>query len=125
LKQRDVYWGAAVLAAAGFALLRFWPSVTLRRAIAVLIGLAFLTGAIVALYHVAVEQRWIDATCDVSGVGPLAFDVNATFVAPKCDEILWSMFGVSMAGWNALISILLAGTSFVIAAAPSHAVEEV
>jgi disulfide bond formation protein DsbB len=125
LKQRDVYWGAAALAAAGFALLRFWPSVTLRRAMAVLIGLAFLTGAIVALYHVAVEQHWIEATCDASQVGPLApFDVNATFVAPKCDEIAWSMLGVSMAGWNALISILLAGTSFVVASAPSQAVEE-
>jgi disulfide bond formation protein DsbB len=125
LKQRDVYWGAVALAAVGFALLRFWPSVTLRRAIAVLIGLAFLTGAIVALYHVAVEQHWVVATCDVNDVGPLApFDVNATFVTPKCDEIAWSMFGVSMAGWNALISMLLAATSFVVASAPSQTVEE-
>jgi disulfide bond formation protein DsbB len=126
LKQRDVYWGAAALAAAGFVLLRFWPRVTLRRGIAVLLGIAFLTGAIVALYHVAVEQHWVVATCDASDVGVIApFDPNATFVAPKCDEIAWSMLGVSMAGWNALISVLLATASFVVASAPAQvAVEE-
>jgi len=27
----------------------------------------------------------------------------------RCDEIAWSLFGVSMAGWNALLSLGLAG----------------
>jgi disulfide bond formation protein DsbB len=27
----------------------------------------------------------------------------------RCDEIAWSLFGVSMAGWNLLASLLVAG----------------
>ena len=36
--------------------------------------------------------------------------MNQIMAAPlvRCDEIPWSLFGVSMAGWNALISFALA-----------------
>ncbi|MGE0829166.1 MAG: disulfide bond formation protein B [Hyphomonadaceae bacterium] len=125
LKQRDVYWGAAAIAALGFAAIRFWPRVTLQRAAAALLGLAFLTGSIVALYHVGVEQGLVNATCDVVDPSRIrAFDVNATFQAPNCDEIAWSMFGISMAGYNAMISLALATMSFLIAFAPAQAAQE-
>lgn len=123
LKQRDVYWGAIALAVLGFAATRFYPQQTLRRAVAVLLGLAFVTGAIVALWHVAVEQKWVTFQCETAGGRIPAFNPDATFAPPKCDEIQWAMFGISMAGWNALVSILLAGASFVVAAAPKPQAE--
>jgi disulfide bond formation protein DsbB len=27
----------------------------------------------------------------------------------RCDEIAWSMLGISMAGWNVILSLILAG----------------
>ena len=27
----------------------------------------------------------------------------------RCDAIVWSLFGISMAGWNAILSAILAG----------------
>lgn len=117
-KQRQIYWGAALVAVLGLAATRVWTGHTVKRAVAVLLGLAFVTGAIVALYHVAVEQKWLTATCDVGGGRIPTFDVNATFSVPQCDEIQWQWLGISMAGWNALASILLASASFLVAASP-------
>lgn len=125
LKQRDVYWGVAAIAVAGFALVRFWPRVTLRRAVATLLGLGFLTGAMVALYHVAVEQKWVTAQCDAVDLGAIrAFSVDGTFTTPHCDEIAWQFLGVSLAGYNVLFSLALAAVSFLIAFAPSPPPED-
>ncbi|MBL8548828.1 MAG: disulfide bond formation protein B [Hyphomonadaceae bacterium] len=125
LKQRDVYWGVAAIAVGGLAVLRFWPRITLRRAIAALLGLGFLTGAIVAFYHVAVEQRWVAAQCDAVDIGAIrTFSVDGTFTTPNCDEIAWSLLGVSLAGYNVLFSLAMAAVSFLIAFAPSPPPED-
>ena len=39
--------------------------------------------------------------------------------APSCEDAAWRMAGLSMAGYNVLISLALAGLSFLAAAAPS------
>lgn len=125
LTQREVYWGAAGVAAAGLIVLRLWPRLTLRRAFAALLGLAFLTGALVAAYHVAVENHWVVARCELGDVGDIvAFNPNGTFQVPNCDAVQWSLLGISMAGYNALISLFLAAASFVIAFAPAPPVDE-
>ena len=60
------------------------------------------------------------------GAGSTADLLNKILAAPviRCDQVQWSFLGTSMAGWNALISMLLAATSFVVASAPSQTVEE-
>src|SRR5262249_26238274 len=91
LHQRDGYWGIAGIGAAGFLALRAWPGVTLARAAAVLLGLGFLTGALVAGYHVAVEHHWLQARCDAVDINQIrAFNVNGTFQAPNCEDVQWS-----------------------------------
>lgn len=115
LRQREVYWGAILLALVGLLCLKFWPRPGLRRAVGVFLGLVFLTGALVAGYHVATEVGLVAARCDTFGVPaaftPLGAD-ETPIVAPKCDEVAWSLFGISMAGYNALISFGLAALSF-------------
>ena len=81
----------------------------------VLSGLGFAASAGLGVFHVGVEQKWWEGT---AGCHAPAFDpnlsieeltqqmLNTDFVA--CDEVAWSLFGLSMPGWNALISILLA-----------------
>ncbi len=70
---------------------------------------AAITGGI-GVYHAGVEQKWWDgpSACTSSGMQGLSTDdlMNKIMNAPlvRCDEIPWDMFGVSMAGWNAIIS---------------------
>lgn len=76
---------------------------------------SMLAGVGIAGYHVGVEQHWwpgpdaCAATLDIGAMTPeqLLTQLRAAPVVP-CDEIAWSLFGVSMAGWNALLSLGLA-----------------
>lgn len=87
----------------------------------VLAVLAFL-GAIAAsataaigVYHTGVERAWWDgpAACSSTDIsGQSAQDLFAQIMAAplvRCDEVPWEMFGLSMASWNAVASIGLAG----------------
>lgn len=120
LDQRNWHWGVVAVSTAALLTLRFNPG--WARWIAALVGLVLLGSFAQAAYHVAVEQHWVIAQCDVrinmDDLRPLDFEGEV--VVPKCDEIAWSLFGVSMAGYNALISLALALTSFVVAAAPER-----
>ena len=59
-----------------------------------------------------------DARIDLDDIRPLDFD--GPIEAPRCDQIAWSMFGISMAGYNALISLALALASFAVALLPER-----
>ena len=117
LAQREWHWGVLAVSLVMLIVLRFRPDFS--KWAAVVIGLVLLGSAAMGAYHVAVEQHWVTAQCEV-GAGSLTFDPNATVVAPSCDQIAWSLFGISMAGYNALISLLLALASFAVALAPER-----
>lgn len=76
---------------------------------------AALSSAGVGLYHVGVEQGWWEGptSCSAGAIGGI--DANDLFdqimAAPliRCDDIAWQFAGLSMAGWNMVISLLLAG----------------
>jgi len=115
LYQRIAPGVAAVLA--GVALLPMLPTVG-ARALVALIGLAFAANAALAGYHVGVEQHWWAGTPQCGGgaaapptvSGSLA-DLRASLDAPEivpCDAVAWSLFGISVAGYNILISLGLA-----------------
>ena len=84
------------------------------RVLAWLGALAALTTAAVGLYHAGVEQRWWEGptTCTSGSTEGMSVDellesiLNAPLV--RCDEIAWQLAGLSMAGWNALLSLALA-----------------
>lgn len=85
-----------------------------RAALLVLAAAGLAISAGIALYHVGVEWKWWGgpAACSggiASGL-PLEELRRRLLGAPvvRCDEIPWSLFGVSMAGWNFLISGALA-----------------
>ena len=127
LRQREVYWAAMAIAAIGLAAPRFWKSPFLPRAICALLGGAFLVGAAVAIYHAGVEWKFWPGptTCTSVNTGALsAEDIakalgSVSHVTP-CDEAAWRdpVVKLSMAGWNALASLALAGLSFLAAATP-------
>ena len=112
-----IYQRYAYLGAAAFGLLGLiaGPRTGARRAAVALAGLAFLTGAAIAAFHVGVEQQWWRGT---AGCHAPAFDPNASIAELRkqlletrlvpCDAVPWSLFGLSMAGYNVLASLGLA-----------------
>ncbi len=122
LDQREWHWGVVALSAAALIVLRFKPG--LARWAAGVIGLVLLGSAGQALLHVAVEQHWIAWQCSTSGANLNNLDFNALddrpLTLPACDQIAWQMFGVSMAGYNAIISLLAALASMAVAFSPGR-----
>ena len=82
----------------------------IRRAILLLAAAALLAGAAIAGYHVGVEQHWWagPGACSAPEQMPLSLDELRTMLeAPtvvRCDEIPWEKFGISLAGYNAIVS---------------------
>ncbi len=78
-----------------------------------LAGLAAFAGAGIALYHVGVEQQWWPGTsgCGAGALtGSSVQDLRAQIEAApivRCSDIPWSLFGISMAGYNAILSAAL------------------
>jgi disulfide bond formation protein DsbB len=91
------------------------------RAALALAGVAFLVGASIAGFHVGVEQHWWAGTaeCGSSIDSNLSLEeLKAQILAApvvRCDEIPWSLFGISMAGYNVLLSLALAAAAFITA----------
>ena len=115
LRQRDVYWAAVAMAATGMVLWRIQPRRRFLVALNVLLGMVFVTGAIVAGYHVAVEWGLIETGCAGGPVDITTIDMGALdkpMAVGNCGEVAWSLLGISMAGWNALVSTGLAALSF-------------
>ncbi|MFQ5533557.1 MAG: disulfide bond formation protein B [Sphingomonadales bacterium] len=85
----------------------------LARAFIVVCGLGFVVGAALGGYHVGVEEGWWQGptTCSGSGgadtVEALLAQVEAAPVV-RCDQVQWRLLGLSMAGYNVLLSLGLA-----------------
>jgi disulfide bond formation protein DsbB len=116
-----IYQRYAYGAAAAFAALAFIGagSPTAHRLLLVLTGLAFVAGAAIAVFHVGVEQRWWQGTaaCHAPQVPADATpaqlrDILLNQPFAPCDVVPWSLFGISMAGFNVLAYALLAALSF-------------
>jgi disulfide bond formation protein DsbB len=111
-------WAYAAAIVAGVPAVLLASKVGPRRALLGLCGLAFLAGAGIAAFHVGVEQHWWAGTSECTGPTGVANSVEALkaqlLAAPvvRCDQVAWSLFGISMAGYNILISLALAAVAF-------------
>ena len=85
-----------------------------------LLAATFLVGAGIAVWHAGAEWKFWPGpqACASTGAGASAAGLaalmhGAKVAAPHCDEAAWRFLGLSMAGWNALISLKLAAWSAV------------
>ncbi|MFM5917871.1 MAG: disulfide bond formation protein B [Novosphingobium sp.] len=96
----------AHFAALGFAVLALLrPS---ARLLVWLAGLAILAGGLIGAFHAGVEYHWWEGftacTSETKlGDDPLAAILNSSMV--PCDKVQWSLLGISLAGFNFLISV--------------------
>ena len=82
-----------------------------RAALLALSGLALLVSAGYGVYHAGVEQGWFASSCAAPMTGGSIEDIKAQIMAApltRCDEVPWSLIGVSLAGWNAIASVIMA-----------------
>ncbi|MBT4045678.1 MAG: disulfide bond formation protein B [Rhodospirillaceae bacterium] len=102
---------------AGLCLLAANPAMRTGKAarwILLLCAGVLAVNAAIAVYHVGVEQHWwagSEACVGKTGATQTLAQLRAQIMsAPvtRCDEIAFSLFGVSMAGYNVLFSFVLA-----------------
>ncbi|WP_170782439.1 disulfide bond formation protein B [Ruegeria lacuscaerulensis] len=101
--QRYPHGAAVVIGASALAL----P----RSGVLPLLGaLAALATSAIGVFHAGVEQGWWEGptSCTSGDIGGMStndlFDQIMTAPLVRCDDIPWQMLGLSMAGWNAVIS---------------------
>jgi disulfide bond formation protein DsbB len=107
--QRYPHMLAVVLATLAFTS----PAQTDRsRMLTLLAALAIAVSGAIGVYHAGVELKIFEGftTCTATARGITLQDiVKAPLV--RCDQVQWSFLGISMAGWNAIIS--LGGTAVI------------
>ena len=102
LWQRWPHYAAIGLAALAFVL----P----QRALVWLAALAILISGSIGIFHAGVEYHWWEGLTQCSqvpgsgGTGNILADIMKTPLV-RCDQAQWSLFGISLAGYNAIISI--------------------
>ncbi|MCO5132133.1 MAG: disulfide bond formation protein B [Xanthobacteraceae bacterium] len=114
LEQRYAYYLAVPLAiVVAVAAARDAPRGLIGAGLVVLM-LAALANAGLGAYHAGVEWRWWQGPTDCSGpvvslgsAGDLLSRLDTVKVV-RCDEVQWRFLGLSMAGYNVLISLLMA-----------------
>lgn len=85
------------------------------RPLILLAAIAIAVSGGIGLYHAGVEQHWwqgITACAAMPATGGTSAQILAEVMAMpliRCDTIPWSLLGVSMAGWNAILSLFSAG----------------
>jgi disulfide bond formation protein DsbB len=86
---------------------------TARRLLLALIALSFAVTAGIGAYHAGVEYGWFAGPTACSGTisGNTVEELKRQLMAQpvvRCDEVSWSLFSVSLAGYNFLVSTALA-----------------
>lgn len=109
LRERLPWYVAIGLGIVGLILPSRW--------ILALMGATFLIAAGFGLHHVGVELRWWPGPAACTGtIGATTIEELRAMLkaAPvvRCDEISWTLFGLSMAAYNFLVSAAAALLAF-------------
>ena len=86
------------------------------RPLVLLAALAIAVSGAIGVYHAGVELKWWEGftTCTATGATSLEDILSTPLI--RCDQVQWSFLGLSLAAWNAIISIGSAALIFWLAA---------
>lgn len=114
LDQREAHWAGLGVALAGLALGLFFKARRVAAAAAGACALVYFVSAGLAFYHTGVEHKFWPGPVTCSGAGPKSIDPSALSAvldgsAPSvsCTDAAWTLFSVSMAGYNLMASAAL------------------
>lgn len=102
--QRWPHYAALVLGLAVFIM----PGTASKRALILLAAVAILTSGAIGVFHAGVEYKWWDGItpCASPAIGGDLLKNIMRAPVISCDQPQWTLFGISLAGYNAIISIL-------------------
>lgn len=97
-------------------IMSFWPALPakLSRYVLACAGISLLIGVLIAAWHSGVELKLLPGPSSCSGTialdGSSAEVLEQLLKAPaiRCDEVSWSLLGLSMASWNGIMSLFMA-----------------
>lgn len=103
---------AAIIFAAG-ALLRHRNDRAMRN-LTYLAAIAIAISGFIGIFHAGVEYGFWEGltTCSTTQTGPISLDQIMATPIIRCDVPQWELFGISLAGFNAIFS--LAGAALVL-----------
>jgi disulfide bond formation protein DsbB len=103
--QRWPHFAAVPLALLAF----FMGNPGIKRVMVALAALAILTSGMIGGFHAGVEYGWWQGltTCSTVPTGSSEDLLDAIMNAPlvRCDVAPWTLFGISLAGFNFLLSV--------------------
>jgi disulfide bond formation protein DsbB len=103
--QRDYHFTALAAAVLAYVL-RTFPD--RGRSLVWLAALAILVSGGIGFYHAGVEMKvftgFTRCTATAQGTADEMFRQIMDAPIVRCDQVQWSLLGISMAGWNFLVS---------------------
>jgi disulfide bond formation protein DsbB len=75
------------------------------RLLVMLAAVAIAVSGAIGVYHAGVELSWWEGitTCTATAAASLEDILSVPLV--RCDQVQWEFLGISMAGWNAILSL--------------------
>jgi len=116
--QRHAHKAVLVIAILALIIQQITMGKKWERRFLVLLGLAFLVSFGLAFWHMGVEYEWWTGPRSCMGeavvinTADILKALETPVKMPSCGDVPWSMLGVSMAGYNAIISMGAALFSF-------------
>jgi disulfide bond formation protein DsbB len=112
LQERIPYYIAIVAALAAGLVMRNGETGAVPLALIGVCALAFAVNAGLSGFHAGVEYKWWPGPSTCTGGGlvsnsldALTSELNSGQRIPQCDNAAWTLFGISLAGYNMLISL--------------------
>ncbi|RJG43880.1 MULTISPECIES: disulfide bond formation protein B [unclassified Mesorhizobium] len=119
LEQRTPYYvGVPLMAIAALSSALHLPAV-ITRGLLLIGGLLMAYGLYLGVFHSGVEWAWWAGPTDCGAVSAPAtggtggvLDSLNTVIPPSCDKAALRILGLSLAGWNAIASLILTIIAF-------------
>ena len=107
------YWqrwphAAAILLALGALLSPLHAART--RTLILLAALAVAVSGAIGVFHAGVEMKWWEGLTRCTAIGATSLQDILDVPLIRCDQVQWAFLGISMAGWNAILSLTGAAT---------------
>ena len=100
--QRWPHAAAILLAALAFTYSAGGPRARLLTGLA---AIAIAISGAIGVFHAGVELGWWEGLTRCTAGGAMSLDELMNVPLVRCDQVQWSLLGISMAGWNAIISL--------------------
>ncbi len=82
------------------------PLTTTRtRALTLLAALAIAVSGAIGAFHAGVEYGWWEGMTTCTTTGATSLQVIMAVPLVRCDQVQWSLGGISLAGFNAIFSL--------------------